>query len=66
MLWVGSDNINHDETIIDHVLLIFNLHVYNLREKHRLNVLDLFTDMKDKKKTEYRLSSNNEKIYHNK
>ena len=31
-LW--SDNTNHDEPIINHVLLIFKLFVYNSREKH--------------------------------
>ena len=30
-LW--SDNTNHDEPIINHVLLIFKLFVYNSREK---------------------------------
>ena len=34
-LW--SNNKNHDEPIINHVLLIFKLNVYNSREKHCLN-----------------------------
>ena len=55
-LW--SDNANHDEPILNHVLLIFKLHVYNSRGKHRLNIIDLLTDIKETKKTEYRLSSN--------
>ena len=68
LLGLWSDNANQDEPIINHVLLIFKLHVYNSREKHRLNIINLLTDIKEIKKTEYRLSSNNEKrkIYQNK
>ena len=40
---------------------LFKLHVYNSREKHRLNIIDLLTDIKEIKKTKYRLSSNSEK-----
>ena len=54
-LW--SDKANHDESIINHVLL----HVYNSREKHRVNKMDLLIDIKEIKKTEYCLSSNSEK-----
>ena len=64
-----SDNTNHDEPIINHFLLIFKLFVYNSRERHRLNIMDLLIDLKETKKTEYRLSSNSEnkrKIYQNK
>ena len=66
-LW--SDNTNHDEPIINHFLLIFKLYVYNSRGKHRLSIMDLLTDMKEIKRTEYRLSSNSgnkRKIYQNK
>ena len=56
VLW--SDNPNHDEPIINHFLLVFKLYVYNSREKHRLNKMDLLTAIKEIKKTEYRLSSN--------
>ena len=53
-----SDNANHDELIINHFLLIFKLYVYNSRENHHLNIMDLLTDIKEIKKIEYRLSSN--------
>ena len=56
-----SDGRNHDEPIINDILLIFKLHVYNSREKYHLNIMDLLTDIKEIKKTEYRLSSNSEK-----
>ena len=58
-LW--SDNTNHDEPIINHVLLIFKLRVYNLREKHRLNMMNLHNNIKEIKKTEYCLGSNSQK-----
>ena len=50
LLFLWSDNTNHDEPIKNHIWLIFKLHVYNSTEKHRLN-----------KWTEYRLSSKNVK-----
>ena len=56
-----NDDRNHDEPIINHVLLIFKLYVYNSREKYHLNIMDLLTDIKEIKNTEYRLSSNSEK-----
>ena len=34
-LW--SDNTNHDEPAVSHVLLTLKLHVYDAREKHSLN-----------------------------
>ena len=52
-LW--SDNANQDEPIINHVLLILKLYVYNSKEKHHLNVIDLLTDIKEIKKIEYRI-----------
>ena len=56
MFGLWSDNTNHDEPILNHVLLIFKLlHLYNLREKHRLNITDLLNAVKEIKKTEYRL-----------
>ena len=58
-LW--SDNANHDEPIINHVLLIFKLHMCNSMEKHRLNILEVLADIKEIKKTESRLLSNSEK-----
>ena len=69
LLRLWSHDANHDEPIINHFLLIFKLYVYNSREKHRLNIMDLLTDIKEIKKTEYRLSSNSgkkRKIYQNK
>ena len=69
LLGVWSDNANHDEPIINHFLLIFKLHAYNSREKHRRSIMDLLTNIKEIKKTEYHLSSNSEKkrkIYQNK
>ena len=54
-------NANHDEPIINHFLLIFKLHVYNWREKHRLNIMNLLTNIKEIKKTEYSLSFNRKK-----
>ena len=69
LLGLWSDNTNHDEPIINHFLLIFKLYVYNSREKHRLSIMDLLNDIKEIKKTEYRLSSNSgnkRKIYQNK
>ena len=57
LLGLWSDNANHDEPIIKHFLLIFKLYVYNSRDKHRLNIMDLLTDKKEIKKTEYCLSS---------
>ena len=61
LLGLWSDNANHDELIINHSLLIFKLYVYNSRENHRLNIMDLLTDIKEMKKIEYRLSSNSGK-----
>ena len=49
VLW--KDYTNHDEPIVNHVLLIFKLHMYNSREKHRLNIMDLLNDVKEIKKT---------------
>ena len=69
LLGLWSENTNHDEPIINHFLLIFKLYVYNSREKPRLSMMDLLTDIKEIKKTEYRLSSNSgnkRKIYQNK
>ena len=69
LLGLWSDNTNHDEPIINHFLLIFKLYVYNSREKHRLSIMDLLTDIKETKKTEYHSSSNSgnkRKIYQNK
>ena len=57
LLGLWSHNANHDEPIINHVLLVFKLHVYNLRGKHHLNLMDLLTNIKEIKKTEYCLSS---------
>ena len=68
LAWLWSHNRNYDEPIINHFLLIFKLYVYNSREKHRLNIMDLLTDIKEIKK-EYLLSSNSgnkKKIYQNK
>ena len=65
-LWI--DNTNHDEPIINHFWLMFKLYVYNSREKHCLNIMDLLNDIKEIK-TDYSLSSNSankRKIYHNK
>ena len=64
-----SDDTNDDEPIINHVLLIFDLHVYDLREKPLLNIMNSPNDINEIKKREYRLSSNSEKnrkIYQNK
>ena len=47
LLRLWSDNTNHDEPIINHFLLIFQLYVYNSREKHRLSIMDLLTDIKE-------------------
>ena len=47
LLRLCSDNTNHDEPIINHFLLIFQLYVYNSREKHRLSIMDLLTDIKE-------------------
>ena len=59
LLKLWSDDTNHDEPLINHILLIFKLHVYNSREKHRLNVMDLLTDIKVTKNTvTYRHKSN--------
>ena len=69
LLGLWSDNANDNEPIINHFLLIFKLNVYNSREKHRLSIMDLLTDIKEIKKTEYRLSSNSgnkRKIHQNK
>ena len=69
LLGLWSHDADHDEPIINHFLLIFKLYVYNSREKHRLNITDLLTNIKEIKKTEYRLSSNSgkkRKIYQNK
>ena len=61
LLGLWSDNANYDEAIINHFLLIFKLHVYNSREKHPQKIMDLLTNIKEIKKTEYRLSSNSGK-----
>ena len=47
-LW--SDDANHNGPIINHILLILKLHVYNLREKHRLNIMNLPNDIQEIKK----------------
>ena len=60
LLGLWSDNANHDEPIINH-FLTFKLSVYNSREKHRLNIMDLLIDIKEIKKAEYCLSSNSGK-----
>ena len=62
LLGLWSHDADHDEPIINHFLLIFKLYVYNSREKHCLNIMDLLTDINKKRQnTEYRLSSNSEK-----
>ena len=43
-LW--SDDTNDDKSITNHVLLIFKLHVYNSREKHRVSIMNLLNDKK--------------------
>ena len=43
--------------IINHVLLISKLHVYNSKGKNRLNIMNLLNDIKKIKKTESRLYS---------
>ena len=45
-----SENVNHNKPVIKNVLLIFKLPLYKLREKHRLNIVDLLTDKKRNKK----------------
>ena len=55
MLGLSQDDKNYGEPTINHVLLIFKLHVYNAREKHGLKTIDLLSNIK---KTEYRISSN--------
>ena len=47
LLRLWSDNTNHDKPIINHFLLIFKLYEYNSREKHRLSIMDLLTDLKE-------------------
>ena len=50
LLGLWSDDANHDEPIINHAFLIYNLHVYNSREeKHCLNTIELISDTKRKK-----------------
>ena len=61
LLGLWSDNANQNEPIVNHVLLILKLYVYNSREKGCLNIMNLLNDIKEIKKTEYRLSSNSEK-----
>ena len=49
LLGLWSDNANHDEPIINHFFfLIFKLYVYNSRVKHRLNIMDLLINIKEK------------------
>ena len=45
LLRLWSDNKNQDESIINHFLLIFKLYMYNSGEKHRLNIMDLLTNI---------------------
>ena len=47
LLGLWNDNANHDEPIINHFFLIFKLHVYNSRVKHRLNIMDLLINTKE-------------------
>ena len=47
-LW--SEDTNHDEPIPNCDLLILNLHVYNSREKHHLKIMDLLTNIQERKK----------------
>ena len=44
---VWSDDTNHDEPIINHILLLCKLHVYNPKEKHRLNIINFLDDIKE-------------------
>ena len=50
LLGLWSDGANKDELIVNHVLLIFKLYVYNSREKYRPNITDLLTYIKEIKK----------------
>ena len=61
LLGLWNHNANHNEPILNHFLLTFKLYVYNSRKKHRLNIMDLLTDIKEIKKTEYSLSFNSGK-----
>ena len=45
-----SDDTNHDEPIVNYILLIFKLHVYNSSKKHRLNIMNLLNDKEKIKK----------------
>ena len=58
-LW--SDDANHDEHILNHVILIFRLHMYNSKGKQRLNIINLLNVQKKWKKTEHHLSSTSRK-----
>ena len=50
LLGLWSDNANHYEPIINHILLTFKLYVYNSGEKSFLNIMNLLTELKEKNK----------------
>ena len=48
LLGLWNDATNHDKPIINHVLLIFKLHLCNSSERHRLNIMNLLNNIKKK------------------
>ena len=67
LLGLWNDNANHDEPIINHFFLIFKLHVYNSRVKHRLNIMDLLINTKEiRPNTVYLPTVGKKKLYQNK
>ena len=59
-LWFTFTNCQQIQ-IINHILLIFKLYVYNYRVKHRLNKINLLNYIKEIKNIEWRLYFNREK-----
>ena len=51
MLSLCSDDTNHHEPIINHVLLILALHLHSSRNKRRLNIMHFINNIKEPKKS---------------
>ena len=60
-LGIWSDDVNHDQPIINHLVLTFKPLLYNSREKQNLNIVNLINDIKEIEKIEYHLSCKSKK-----
>ena len=56
---LGFSDSTNDRVLINHILLIFKLHIFKSREKGNLSIIRLINDIKNIKRTENFLSSSN-------